>query len=208
MDPRDLLERARTQAPAPRTTLVDLDRRRERRQRIRRIEAVVVGLAFAVASIGAASLVLRGNPAPPAAGDGSHPGLPSAPTSDGTEDVNATWPETSLVDAQQAQVRADAGDPEVQWRTDAATVALRYARVVLGWPDPIAGVTATDDPDTVIVSLHGPDASCQGAACSDPQPRQTIVTVTLQRLVRQGDGGIWSVTVVDGSQEPSEPVPS
>ena len=130
------------------------------------------------------------------------------PMSGGTADFSAMWPETSLLEAQQVQALADVGDPEVQWRTDAATVAVRFAHVVLGWSDPMAGVTATDDPDTVSVSLHGPDASCQGAACSDPQLRQTIVTVTLQRLVRQGDGGIWSVIAVDGSQEPSVPVPS
>jgi len=88
------------------------------------------------------------------------------PMSGGTADFSAMWPETSLLEAQQVQALADVGDPEVQWRTDAATVAVRFAHVVLGWSDPMAGVTATDDPDTVSVSLHGPDASCQGAVGS------------------------------------------
>jgi len=117
----------------------------------------------------------------------------------GSEAFSAVWPETSLADAQQIQAHVDAGDPRFQWRTDAGAVALRYAQEVLGWPAPVAGVTATDDPDTVIVSLNGPDASCEGAECQGPQPPQTIVTVTLQRLVRSGEGGIWSVTAVNPS---------
>jgi hypothetical protein len=121
------------------------------------------------------------------------------PLSNGATTFTATWPETSLEEAQQVQARVDAGDPDVQWRADPAAVALRYGRVVLGWSDPIAGETTTSDPDTIIVSLHGPDASCQGEACSSPSP-QTIVTLTLRRLVRSGDGGIWSVTAVDGAE--------
>jgi hypothetical protein len=118
--------------------------------------------------------------------------------------TSTTWPETSLAEAQQVQARVDAGDPAVQWRTDEAAVALRFGRVVLGWSNPIAGATATNDPDIVVVSLHGPDASCEGKACSSPAP-QSIVTLTLQRLVRPGDGGIWSVTVVDGAGEGKTP---
>ncbi len=121
------------------------------------------------------------------------------PLSDGATDFTATWPETSLTEAQQVQERVDAGDPAVQWRMDPAGVALRFGRAVLGWPNPLAGETTTNDPDTVIVSLHGPDASCQGEACSGPSP-QSIVTLTLRRLVRSGDGGIWSVTAVDGAE--------
>lgn len=59
MDPRDLLERASMQAPAPRVMLVDLYRRRERRQRIRRIEAGALGLALAVVAAGTALVGLR-----------------------------------------------------------------------------------------------------------------------------------------------------
>jgi len=59
MVPRDLLERARMQAPAPRMTLIDLHRRRERRQRIHRIEAGAVGLALAVVAAGTAFVALR-----------------------------------------------------------------------------------------------------------------------------------------------------
>lgn len=151
-----------------------------------RVTTVLVAVLVAVAGSWVAFAALRSTD-----GDEQRPaGDPDA--------FSALWPETSLADAQQIQARADAGDPEVQWRTDAGSVALRYAKEVLGWPDPIAGVTATDDSDTVNVSLHGPDASCRGAECQEPQPPQTIVTVTLQRLVRAGEGGIWSITAVNG----------
>jgi hypothetical protein len=116
-------------------------------------------------------------------------------------DFKAIWPETSFAEARQAQARVDAGDPAMQWRTKAVSVAFRFGQVVLGWSNPIAGVTTTNDPDTVIVSLHGPDASCQAEACSSPAP-QTIVTLTLRQLVRSGDGGIWSIT----GSNPTEPM--
>jgi hypothetical protein len=109
----------------------------------------------------------------------------------------ALWPETSISEARQVQARVDAGDPDVQWRTLAGDVALSYAEQVLGWPAPIAGVTTgPETTDTAIVSIHGPVASCQGAECQEWQPQEIRVILTLQRLVRSGDGGIWSVTGV------------
>jgi len=114
----------------------------------------------------------------------------------------ALWPETRLSDAQEVQERLDAGDPAVQWRIDAADVALRYARGVFGWPDPIASVRAGDDPDMVYVDLFGPIASCSGAACEVPQPQQIGLNLTLERVVRSGDGGIWSVTLLGPMSEP------
>jgi hypothetical protein len=59
-------------------TLADVQRRRDRRHRVRRVEAGVVGLAFAVASIGAASLALRAHTTAPAVGGGANAGLPPA----------------------------------------------------------------------------------------------------------------------------------
>lgn len=177
----DLLERAERRPslpePGPRPS--------------RRIGIAVFAILVAVAGSWGAFAALRGSS-----------GIGRGPAS-GPEGFNALWPETSLTDAQGIQARVDAGDPDVQWRTDAGAVALRFAEEKLGWPDPIAGVTATDDPDTVRVSLHGPDASCQGAECGGPQPAQTIVNVTLQRLARSGEGGIWSVTAVDGGEQSS-----
>lgn len=155
----------------------------------RRVAIAVFATLVAVAGAWGAFAGLRG---------GSEQGPAGGP-----ETFTALWPETSLAEAQKVQARVDAGDPDVQWRTDAAAVALRFAEETLGWPDPVAGVTPTDDPDSVRVSLHGPDASCQGAECSGSLPPQTIVNVTLRRLVRSGDGGIWSVTAVAGEEKAS-----
>ncbi len=159
--------------------------------RSRRAGIAVFALLLSVAAPWAAFVGLRGSDQGPA---------------DSPETFTAVWPETSLADAQKVQAQVDAGDPDVQWRTDAAAVALRFAEETLGWPDPVAGVIATDDPDAVEVSLHGPDASCEGAECSCQGTecgRQTIVNLTLQRLVRSGDGGIWSVTGVSGGEKAS-----
>jgi len=152
-----------------------------------RVTVVVVAILVAAAGTWGAFAALRGT-------NGTQRGAAGGP-----EAFSAVWPETSLAAAHQIQAHVDAGDPRFQWRTEAGAVALRYAREVLGWPAPIASVTATDDSDTVIVSLNGPDASCEGSECLGPQPPQTIVTVTLQRLVRSGESGIWSVTAVNPS---------
>jgi hypothetical protein len=124
------------------------------------------------------------------------------PLGDGATDFEALWPETSFAEAHQVQALVDAGDATVQWRVDPSGVALHYGREVLGWPIPLARETVTNDPDTIVVSLHGLNASCEGYECSAPLSRP-IVTLTLQRLVRSGDGGIWSVTAVDGEEPTS-----
>jgi hypothetical protein len=81
MDSRELLERARRQAPVPQITLVDLHRRRERHQRIRRVEAGVLGLALAVVAAGTAIVGLREHRVPgPAEGGQPSVNLPPATT--------------------------------------------------------------------------------------------------------------------------------
>ena len=72
MDSRDVLERARRQAPVPQLTLLDLHGRRERRQRIRRVEAGALGLALTVVAAGTAFVGLREHRVPgPAEGGNS-----------------------------------------------------------------------------------------------------------------------------------------
>ena len=58
-DLHDLLERAADRSPAPRFTVSDLERRRIRRERSRRIEAVIVGLSVALAATLVAVTALR-----------------------------------------------------------------------------------------------------------------------------------------------------
>lgn len=169
----DLLERAESGPllpdPAPRP--------------LARATIVLVAALVAAAGSWGAFAALRGA--------GGTDGGPAGP-----ETYDPLWPETSIAVAQQVQARVDAGDPDLQWRTKAGDVALRYAEEVLGWPEPIAGVTTADDPDAALVSVHGPDASCSGDECKQWQPRQITVNMTLRRLVRSGEGGIWSVTAV------------
>lgn len=161
-----------------------------------RVMAVLVAAVIAVAGGWGAFAALR-----------SDPGVGREPAG-GEDAVTALWPETLLADARKVQEQADAGNAAVQWRTEAADVALRYAQEVLGWPDPIAGLSITDGPDTVSVGLRGPIASCSGDPCEEPQPQQIGVSLTLQRLVRPGDGGIWSVTALGPVSEPiAEPRP-
>jgi hypothetical protein len=175
----DLLERAEAgpllPEPGPRPTA--------------RVTAVLVAVLVAAAGSWGAFAALRSTQ-----GVGREP----AGEADG---FTALWPETVLADAQLVQDRADAGDAAVQWRTEAADVALRYAKEVLGWPDPVAGIW-TEEADTVSVSLRGPIASCEAAGCEETQPQQIGVSLTLQRLVRPGDGGIWSVTALGPVSEP------
>ncbi|HYU93183.1 MAG TPA: hypothetical protein VEN95_06875 [Actinomycetota bacterium] len=81
MDSRDVLERARRQAPVPHLTLLDLNRRRERRLRIRRVEAGALGLALAVVAAGTAFVGLREHRVPgPAEGGQPSVNLPPATT--------------------------------------------------------------------------------------------------------------------------------
>ncbi len=114
---------------------------------------------------------------------------------DGAIAFDGLWPETSLAEAQQAQALVDAGDTTVQWRLDASGVALHYGREVFGLNIPLAAETQTNDPNTVLVSLHGLDAPCEGSDCSVSS--ESSMTLTLRRLVRPGEGGIWSVTAVE-----------
>ena len=112
----------------------------------------------------------------------------------GQEGFPALWPEASRAEAERVQEQVDAGELAVQWRTDAGSVALRYAHEVLHWTQPIAAVSETKDSDSVVVGLTGPDASCTGTECQDPQTPQSTVKIVLRRLIRSGEGGIWSVT--------------
>jgi len=149
-----------------------------------RVKTLVIAILVAVAGSWAAFAGLSGM-------DGAQ-----QEAANGPEVFKALWPEMSRSEAEQVQALVDAGDSGVQWRIDSGSVALRYAQEVLGWPNPIAGSTGTNDADTVIVGVHGPDVSCSGTECQKPQAPQRIVTLTLERLVRSGDGGIWSVTAL------------
>src|SRR5438477_8175029 len=75
---KGLLHRAEASAPRTELDLGDLRRRRDRRHRARRIEAIVVGLAIATVSLGSAFLAFRQPAHEGTAADGGRTVLPPA----------------------------------------------------------------------------------------------------------------------------------
>lgn len=88
------------------------------------------------------------------------------PPGSDTDGFEALWPEASLSAAQPFQERVEGtrATPTRQCRGEPTQQTLLFGtrREVLGWPDPIAGVMATDNPDTVRVSIFGLTVSCTG----------------------------------------------
>jgi len=106
---------------------------------------------------------------------------------------HALWPEQDLTGAQDAQAKVDARDPTYAWRTDPARVAARFSKHVLGWARAIVTDQTNVDGNVVIdlISVPGP---CEFPGCPAGEHR---VTLTMARLLEQGEEGIWSVVGVD-----------
>ncbi|MCA1727298.1 MAG: hypothetical protein LC722_06530 [Actinobacteria bacterium] len=163
-----------------------------RKRRINWRTLAVAAIALTVAGVGAL-LVWR-------AFGARSTGL-SSPPSGG---FHALWPETTWEAAVAAQERVDAG--EDGWRSAAPEeTALMFVKDVLGWTDPtvndcsVANETRTTDPEV----------SCP----ADPDNARVYVRrsraafdfadegawmVDLARVVRSGEGGVWSVVAVSG----------
>jgi hypothetical protein len=119
-----------------------------------------------------------------------------------------TWPQSSLQDARTAQAGADANDPAYTWQLDGATVLRRYTSDQLGWsgfsfltitPGKSGEATGyNNEPD-----LNNPDASgpfrfmVMGCANSAPDVTCPTATITIERLLRHDQTGIWSVVKVE-----------
>jgi hypothetical protein len=123
------------------------------------------------------------------------PGEPLAQPSPAPRVLLALWPEQSPAAAARVQRLADAGDRSVRWRLVPRTVALRFARVVLGWPHPLVAREQTWR------ALNGVDLArvwlCLPTGCPAAGPA-FHEEVILKRVVRPGPGGIWSVAEVNG----------
>ena len=114
---------------------------------------------------------------------------------------SSVWPERTWEEAEAAQARADAGADA--WRLQPASVGYRFAEEVLGWGRPgvevMVGEVATGA-DRMLLRIHRLAAPCDlrdlrvGVPCP---PAVVELELTVERLVRQGEEGIWSVTRVD-----------
>jgi hypothetical protein len=193
-DLRNQLDREANRISAkPSEALDGVLRRTERRHRRRQIVAGATALALVAAvSVGAWQIL----------GDRSRPIPPGgSPTGSGKWPSQA-WPHQTRAEAEQAQATVDSGNTELQWQTQAEQVAIRYGTGVLGWNE-VGFDDSLDGASGDSVSLYA--ASCQIASggaepCdgSGTDHGDEEALITLEHLVRQGEGGVWTVTAVGG----------
>ena len=128
---------------------------------------------------------------------GSPTALQRAGEPGGSDGFFALWPEHTLKAAMQAQARTDAG--QHPWRLDPAATAEHFARDVLGREEVIVRTCPFEqEPNCWAGDISRPNTSFlhmswrQGA--SD-------LIAQVDRLVRPGEGGIWSVSWVGDAGE-------
>jgi len=164
-----------------------LGRRRAQKQRNRRVATAAFALLIAVAGSVGAFVAFRG--------PGAHRPQPAAGE---TEEFLGLWPEQTLDAARAVQEAVGGGDPDVRWRLDPERTAAHFAEEVLGWPgEGLVYGEGVRGPDLLIVDVGTPPPSCPTPGCP-PQMAERSVRLTEERLVRPGEGGIWSVTRVGG----------
>jgi len=176
-------------APDAKALVID---RAERRIRLRRIEAGMLGLLVALAVIGSAVSIL-----PIGARSGANAG--------GSSWVGI-WPQATHAEALSAQQAADSGDASVAWQLNGTQVVKRFVSDRFGWSTPtlmtianVAEVGGIDDP----ARLSDPATTGPVRVLVNGCPPGGGVTtcpgayVTVQRLIRDDPTGIWSVTGSD-----------
>jgi hypothetical protein len=187
-DLREDLERLADFVGEPRT-FVDLERSRRRRERRRRTEGLVAGLA--VSAVAALFLISTFDGRPAATPQGTADELPTA--------APTVWPENAINGDAAARVQAavDNGDGTVQWRTDPNEVVFRFARQILGRSVAITNI-ATEPGHWKASMTPCPAGFLQGdASCGGPEKG---LQIDLVQPETQGDGGIWSVAAVTSDQ--------
>jgi len=183
-DLREDLERLADFVGEPRT-FVDLERSRRRRERRRRTEGLVAGLAVSV--VAALFLISTFDGRPVATPQGTADALPTA--------TPTVWPENAINGDAAARVQAavDSGDGMMQWRTDPKAVTDRFARQILGRSVDITGI-AMQPGHWKASMIPCPAGFLQGdAGCGNPEDG---LQIDLVQPEAQGDGGIWSVAAV------------
>jgi hypothetical protein len=186
-DLRERLERLAARAEDEANAIERLRQARARGHRRRRIVAGSLAVIVAVGGLSFAYGALR---TPRGIG-------PAVPTDTGVAyeppAVPYLWPENWARNGTETpgdiQAEVDAGDKDVQWRTDPLEVASRFAKGVLGWEYVQASEMdgSADSPDSLI---FGVIRDCPGRNCTVFGAEQFV------RLVQpetRGKGGIWSV---------------
>ncbi len=178
-------------------TFEQLRKVRSRRDRARRVSALVVAVMVAVAGTSVAWVATRGG------GTGSQP----IATPPAEPEIPTIWPEAwgrdDLAAVTAAQAQADDLVANVLWRIEPDLVVQRFTTRVLGWTD--ASIRLVEEsPGRVIYATDpcGPSTGCDAAEG---------LTVWLVQPARVGGDGIWSVQAVvsdrlDVGVEPMDPV--
>ena len=205
LDTKTLLRETQHRIALPQDVMGSLERRRQRKDRNRRVTAGVLGIAvFALAAIGFVRLLgSEGTPASP------------RPTISG-----GMWPQSSLGEVRQAQELADAGDPRYTWQVDPglelerawregpydAELLVRFLREELGWkefqsiPGFDFGRGAYSRVDYIRCApgrtnpVYPNDPSGGGCAPTLDEFRYETVRIDMAQPGRQGATGIWVVT--------------
>ena len=169
--------------------LDDLAAVRRRREGRRRAEGLVAGLAVAIAVALFAVTTLRSDPSPVVP-----VGTPSTSVDGGPENLTV-WPENAIngVSARDVQTAVDAGDPDLQWRTDPMEVVDRFGLAVFGRH--MAAPTDEGISGT-IRAWPCPPGERPGIGLSCDALQGDPLVFSLVQPARTGDGGIWSIASI------------
>jgi hypothetical protein len=143
---------------------------------------------------------------------------PSAPF----DPFNDKWPQRTATEMQDAQDRADAGDPGYTWQLDQQEVIDRFLRELLGWDEFMKNGYLSDDYE---YTVSGDEAAnrmggqvwmrCAPGKTNPLYPSRTeasggdrcaptiddlryeAVTLTPWTFGRRGSAGVWTVTASD-----------
>jgi hypothetical protein len=165
----------------------DLVRARRRRARRRRTSGLVAGVAVFIGAAVFLATTLQHRPA-------ATPGDSATPTTV-RPSVATVWPESAIngKSADETQTAVDAGEQDVQWRTQPDQVISRFVRQILGSDivrmrtDHQGGSLIADV--TLCVTTASVDGSCD-VRSGEP------LEIHLTQPAGQGERGIWSVESV------------
>lgn len=114
------------------------------------------------------------------------------------------WPQDTREEAEEAQLRADAGDLEYTWQVGFRRVAMRFVEEQLGWDSyrSVAGSGGGGVWDLVYIRcepgttnpLYPSDPEGGDCAPTIDQLHYETVAVRVEQLVRTEKSGIWIIT--------------